>query len=201
MAPNTPRTSGTALAAHNRALLTDFINRCTTVTTCQRSEESLLGILRDQMEATLAELEAPEEQHLSWTGEVSLPGKQPGPTVVRLTDSLGHAYALGLDEDLREALGLLLVEPSDPDEVAAENADYDEQDGPLLEDETAEALFSYLVSESEEWQSGAAHQIHARSEPEALDYLLAHGPLRPDETKTLVTAIRLLHPDRFGPAA
>jgi hypothetical protein len=198
MASNAPLHSRTELAAHDRALLTDFFNRCTTALADR--EDSVLSILRDQMEATLAELEAPEHLALSWTERVTHPGTQPGPTVVHLTDTSGCAYALRLDDELREALGMMLVDPPDPDEVAAENADCDEQDGPLLEDVTDEALFSYLVNESDEWQSGTAHQVHARSAPDALDYLLAHGPLRADENKALITAIRLLHPERFGPA-
>jgi hypothetical protein len=96
-------------------------------------------------------------------------------------------------------LGLMLIEPPDPDEVAAENADC-EPEGPLLEDETAAALFTYLVNESDEWQSGTAHRMSTLTEPEALDYLLARGPLRPHENRALITAIRLLHPERFGPA-
>lgn len=200
MASNASLASGTELAAHHRALLTDFFNRCTTALADQRSEDTVLSILRDQLEAALAEREAPEDLALSWTCEVTHPGTQPGPTVVHLTDSIGCAYALHLDDELREALGLMLIDPPDPDEVAAENADYDEQDGPLLEDETADALFNILVSESDERQSGTAHQVHARSDSDALNYLLAHGPLRTHENKALVTAIRLLHPDRFGPA-
>ncbi|MEU3877659.1 hypothetical protein [Streptomyces sp. NPDC029704] len=38
----------------------------------------------------------------------------------------------------------------------------------------------------------------ALTEPEALNYLLARGPLCPH--RALITAIRLLHPERFGPA-
>lgn len=198
MASNAPLHSRTELAAHDRALLTDFFNRCTTALADR--EDSVLSILSDQLEATLAELEAPEHLALFWTERVTHPGTQPGPTAVHLTDSSGCAYALRLDDELREALGMMLVDPPDPDEVEAENADCDEQDGPLLEDETADALFSYLVNESDEWQSGTAHQVQARSDPDALDYLLAHGPLRADENKALITAIRLLHPERFGPA-
>ncbi|WP_331732106.1 hypothetical protein OG613_47455 (plasmid) [Streptomyces sp. NBC_00015] len=198
MASNAPLASRTDLAADARALLTEFVNRCTTaLASC---EGPALSILRDQMEATLAELEAPEELDLSWTGGVTHPGMQPGPTVVDLIDSRRRAYALRLDDEMRDALGMMLVDPPDPDEVAAENADCDEQDGPLLEDVTAEALFSYLVNESDAWRSGTAHQVHARSDPDALDYLLARGPLRADENKALITAIRLLHPERFGPA-
>lgn len=148
----------------------------------------------------MAELE-PEGLALSWTGGVTHPGTQPGPTAVHLTDSTGCAYTLSLDDELREALGLTLIDPSDPDEVAAENAHNDEQDGPFLEDKTADALFGYLINESDEWESGTAEQVHALSDSDTLDYLLALGPLRPDESKVLVTAIRLLHPDRFGPAA
>ncbi|MEU5199011.1 hypothetical protein AB0G86_34070 [Streptomyces scabiei] len=196
MASKTPLASRMDLAARDRALLTDFVNRCTAALASR--EVSVLSILRDQMEATLAELEAPEHLALSWTEQVTHPGTQPGPTVVHLTDSSGYAYALRLDDERREALGMMLVDPPDPDEVAAENADCDEQDGPTLEDETAEALFSYLVNESDEWQSGTAHQVRALNAPDALDYLLAHGPLRA-ENKTLIIAIRLLHPERFGP--
>ncbi|MFB6985555.1 hypothetical protein [Streptomyces sp. NPDC056304] len=143
----------------------------------------------------------PQPVPLSWTRLVTFPGADPGPTTVHLIDDTDGTYALRLDDDLREALGQLLTEPSDPDEVAAENGDYDEEeDTPLIEDVTAEALYSYLISESEEWQSGTAHQVHALPEPASLDYLLTHGPLRPEENKTLITAIRLLHPERFGPA-
>lgn len=200
MASNAPQAS-TEPAAHARALLTDFLNRCTNALADRRDEDdAVLSILRDQMEATLTAQEAPEPLPLSWTGLVTQPGTPPGPTVVHLTDSTERAYALRLDDDLREALGLLLTEPSDPDEVAAENADYDEPDAPLLEDETADTLFNYLVNESDQWRSGTAHQVHTRPEPEALDHLLAHGPLRPHENQALITAIRLLHPERFGPA-
>ncbi|MGP4004659.1 hypothetical protein [Streptomyces sp. 8N706] len=69
-----------------------------------------------------------------------------------------------------------------------------------LPQKTADELFSYLVNEADQWQAGTAHEVHHRSEPAALDYLLAHGPMRPHETQTIVTAIRLLDPDRFGPA-
>lgn len=142
----------------------------------------------------------PQPVPLSWTGLVTAPGTDPGPTTVHLIDDMDGTYALRLNDDLREALGQLLTEPSDPDEVAAENGDYEEEDTPLIEDVTAEALYSYLISECEERQSGTAHQVHALPEPEGLDYLLAHGPLRPEDNKTLITAIRLLHPERFGPA-
>ncbi|WP_440581057.1 hypothetical protein [Streptomyces sp. PT19] len=131
---------------------------------------------------------------------VTQPGTRPGPTDVHLTDSAERAYALRLDDDLREALGLLLAEPSDPAEVAAESAGYEEPDAPLLEDETADTPFSYLVNEADQWRTGTAYQVHARAEPEALDYLLAHGPLRPRENQALITAIQLLHPERIGPA-
>ncbi|MFF3957395.1 hypothetical protein ACFYY1_29900 [Streptomyces sp. NPDC001890] len=201
MASNAPLASSAELAAHDRAVLTDFLDRCTTAMSdqCGRND-AVLAILRDQLEATVTDETAPAPLALSWTGQVTAPGTQPGPTAVHLIDSTEGAYSLHLDDELREALGLLLIDPSDPDEVAAENDDYDEEDGPLLEDATADALFSYLVSESDEWKSGTAHQVHARSEPEGLDYLLVHGPLRPDENKALITAIRLLHPERFGPA-
>lgn len=201
MASHAPLASRTELAAHDRALLTDFFNRCTTALADHRGEDdAVLRFLRNQMEATLTDREALEPLALSWTRQVTHPGTQPGPTVVHLTDSTGGVYALRLDDELREALGLMLIDPPDPEEVAAENADCDEPDGPRLEDETADALFSYLVSESDEWQSGTAHQVHARAEPDALDYLLSHGPLRRHESKALITAIRLLHPERFGPA-
>ncbi|MET7487090.1 hypothetical protein [Streptomyces sp. NPDC005538] len=165
--------AGQAAHDHDRALLTDFVRRYTTA--LAEREDSVLSALRDQLEATLAQLEAPEQVALSWTGQVTHPGTQPGQTVVHLTDSSGCAYALRLDDELREALGLTLIDPSDPDEVAAENADCDEQDGPFLEDKTAAALFNYLVNESDERQYGTAHQVHARSDPDALDYLLARG--------------------------
>ncbi|MGC5263916.1 hypothetical protein ACPXCO_23140 [Streptomyces cyaneofuscatus] len=201
MAPNGPLATSTELAAHDRALLTGFLDRCTTAISdmCGRND-AILTILRTELESTLTDQRAPEPLALSWTGQVTAPGTQPGPTVVHLTDSADGAYGLRLDDDLREALGLLLIDPSDPDEVTAENGECDEQDGPPLEDETADKLFSYLVSESDGWQSGSAHQVYIRSEPEGLDYLLAHGPLRPEENKALITAIRLLHPERFGPA-
>lgn len=200
MASKSPVPNRTELAAHDRALLTDFVNRCTTALAGQRGEDSALSVLRDQMEASLAPTEAHEGLALFWTERVTHPGTQPGPTVVHLADSVGCAYALRLDDEPREALGLMLTDPPDPDEVAAENADCDSPDGPHLEDETADALFNYLVNESDEWQSGTARKVHARSDPDALDYLLAHGPLRPHENKALINAIRLLHPERFGPA-
>lgn len=200
MTSSAPQAS-TEPAAHDRALLTDFLTRCTNALADRRGEDdAVLSILRDQLEATLTAQEAPGPLPLSWTGMVTQPGTRPGPTVVHLTDSTEGAYALHLDDDLCEAFGLLLTEPSDPDEVAAEDADYDEPDAPLREDETADTLFSYLVNESGQWRSGTAHQVPARSEPEVLDYLLAHGPLRPHEIQALITAIRLLHPERFGPA-
>ncbi|MFF9206669.1 hypothetical protein ACF1AE_33810 [Streptomyces sp. NPDC014986] len=198
MAAKAPQAS-TQSAAHDRALLTDFLNRCINALVDWGGEDdAVLSILRDQMEATLSAQKAHDPLPLSWTGLVTQPGTRPGPTVVHLTDSTEGAYALRLDDDLSEALGLLLTEPSDPGEVA-ENADYDEPDALLLEDETADTLFSYLVIESDARRSGTAHQVHARSEPEGLNYLLAHGPLRPHGNKALITAIRLLHPERFGP--
>lgn len=94
----------------------------------------------------------------------------------------------------------MLIEPPDPDEVAAKNADCDEPDGPLLdEDETAAALFTYLVNESDDWQSGAAHQVAALTEPEALGYLLARGPLRPHENRALITAFGSCIPSASAP--
>lgn len=198
MASNMSHAPTTELAAHDRALLTDFFNRCTTALAGQRGAGArVLSILRDQMEATLREQRVPPV--LSWTEHVTHPGTQPGPTVIHLTDSTAGAYTLHLDDNLREVLGLMLIEPPDPDEVAAENADC-EPEGPLLEDETAAALFTYLVNESDEWQSGTAHRMSTLTEQEALDYLLARGPLRPHENRALITAIRLLHPERFGPA-
>ncbi|MFH0245967.1 hypothetical protein ACGRHY_26935 [Streptomyces sp. HK10] len=199
MGSNSSHAATTELAAHGRALLTDFLRRCTTALAGQDGAEArVLSLLRDQLEATLREQRVPPV--LSWTGHVTHPGTQPDPTVVHLTDSAACEYALHLDDNPREILGLMLIEPPDPDEVAAENADCDEPDGPLLEDETAAALFTYLVNESEDWQSGTAHQVAALTEPEALDYLLARGPLRPHENRALITAIRLLHPERFGHA-
>ncbi|MFI9772205.1 hypothetical protein ACIHJG_35885 [Streptomyces sp. NPDC052415] len=158
--------AGTEPAAQDRALLTDFLTRCTDALADRRGEDdAVLSILRDQMEATLTAQETPEPLSLSWTGMVTQPSTQPGPTVIHLTNATEGAYELHLDDDLREALGLLLTEPSDPDEVAAENADLDEPDAPLLEDETAHTLFNYLVNESDQWRSGTAHQVHARPEP------------------------------------
>ncbi|MGW6145695.1 hypothetical protein [Streptomyces sp. NPDC055140] len=201
MASNAPLTSA-ELAAHDRALLTEFLHRCATpLGDRRRGGNAVLSILRDQLEAALTAQGAPEPLALSWTRLVTAPGKEPGPTIVHLTDSAEGAYELRLDDELREALGLVLIDPSDPDEVAAENADYDESEPPPLEDQTAEALFSYLVSESEAWQCGTAQLVHDLTEPEGLDYLLAHGPLRIDENKALITAIRLLDPERFGPAS
>ncbi|MFF7117424.1 hypothetical protein ACFY91_34650 [Streptomyces albogriseolus] len=185
--------------AHDRALLADLLNRCTSALAARHGAgASVLSILRDQMEAILHEQRVPLV--LSWTEHVTHPGTQPGPTVIHLTDSTAGAYALHLDDNLREVLGLMLIEPPDPYEVAAENADCEEPDGPLLEEETAAALFTYLVNESEAWQSGTAHHVSTLTEPEALDYLLARGPLRPHENRALITAVRLLHPERFGPA-
>jgi hypothetical protein len=155
MASNTSPASSAELAAHDRALLTDFVNRCTT--NLADLEDRVLSILRDQLAATLARLEAPEHLSLSWTRQVTHPGTQPGPTVVHLADSSGCAYALRLDDELREALGLMLIDPSDPDEVAAENADCDEQDGPFLEEATSDALFHYLVSTNPTHGSPAPH--------------------------------------------
>ncbi|MFH8257856.1 hypothetical protein [Streptomyces roseolus] len=199
MGSNSPHTATSESAAHGRGLLTDYLRRCTTALAGQDAGDvRVLNILRDQMEAVLREQQVLPV--LSWTGHVTHPGTQPGPTVVYLTDSAADEYALHLNDDLREALGLMLIEPPDPDEVAAENADCDEPDGPLPEDETAAALFTYLVDESEDRQPGAAHQVATLTEPEALDYLLARGPLRPHENRALITAIRRLHPERFGPA-
>jgi hypothetical protein len=195
MGPNISHATTTEPAAQDRLLLTDFINRCTTALAAQRAADStVLGILRDQMEATLREQRVPPV--LSWTEHVTHPGTQPGPTVIHLADSTAREYALHLDDNLREVLGLMLIEPPDPDEVAAENADC-EPDGSMLEDETAAALFTYLVDESDARQSGTAHRMSTLTEPEALDYLLACGPLRPHENRALVTAIRLLDPERF----
>ncbi|MFI5864761.1 hypothetical protein [Streptomyces sp. NPDC051546] len=192
-------TTTTNPAARDRALLTDFLSRCTTALTSPRGADArILSTLHDQVEATLREQRMPLA--LVWTELVTHLGTQPGPTVVHLTDAMAGDYELHLDDNLREVLGLMLIEPPDPDEVAAENDDSHEPDGPLLEDQTAAALFTYLIDKSVESRAGAAHQVKARSEPEALDYLLAHGPLRPQETQALITAIRLLHPERFGPA-
>ncbi|MFJ5952622.1 hypothetical protein [Streptomyces noursei] len=199
MGSNISHATTTELAAHDRALLTDFLNRCTTALVDRRgADASVLSILRDQMEATLCEQRVLPV--LSWTEHVTHPGTQPGPTVIHLTDSTAGEYVLHLDDNLRGVLGQMLIEPPDPDEVAAENADGDEPDGSLSEDETAAALFAYLVNESEDWQPGTAHQVSTLTEPEALDYLLECGPLRPHENRALITAVRLLDPERFGPA-
>ncbi|AVZ71019.1 hypothetical protein SLUN_00860 [Streptomyces lunaelactis] len=89
------------------------------------------------------------------------------------------------------------VHVSTPIEPAAPK----EKPGDLpLAKKTADELFAYLLAEADEWEAGTADQVHGRNDPDALDYLLTHGPLRDHETKTLVTAIRLLDPDRFGPA-
>ncbi|MFD7866977.1 hypothetical protein [Streptomyces sp. NPDC059783] len=197
MGSNSSHTGASEPDVHGRGLLTDYVRRCTAALAGQDfGDVCVLNILRDQMEAVLREQQGLPV--LSWTGHVAHPGTHPGPTVVYLTDSAADKHALHLDDDLREALGLMLIEPPDPDEVAAENADGVEPDGPLLEDETAAALFTYLVDESEDRQPGAAHQVATLTEPEALDYLLARHPLRSYENGALVTAIRLLNPERFG---
>ncbi|MGW3391918.1 hypothetical protein [Streptomyces cinereoruber] len=199
MGSNSSHATTTEPAAHGRGLLTAFLRRCTTALAGQNvADARVLNILRDQLEATLREQQV--RPVLTWTEHVTHPGTQPGPTVVHLTDPAAGEYVLHLDDNLREALGLMLIEPPDPEEVAAENADYDEPDGPLLEDETAAALFTYLVSESDDRQPGTAHKVAALTEPEALDYLLGRGPLRPHENRALITAIRLLYPERFGSA-
>lgn len=101
------------LAAHDRVLLTDFFNRCTTALVGQGGAGArILSILRDRMEATLREQRVPPV--LSWTEHVTHPGTQPGPTVIHLPDSTAGEYTLHLDDHLREVPGLMLIEPPDP---------------------------------------------------------------------------------------
>ncbi|WP_327411352.1 hypothetical protein OG458_42200 (plasmid) [Streptomyces sp. NBC_01281] len=135
---------------------------------------------------------------LSWTGLVTAPGAHSDITVVGLVDEQGGTHHLELDDDRREALGMVLIDPSDPDEVAAENDDTTPADEPALEDETAYGLFHHLLTEAEQRQPTFAHQVRDLSEPDCLDYLLTHGPLDPQTNKVLITAIRLLDPERFG---
>ncbi|WP_406530722.1 hypothetical protein [Streptomyces sp. I8-5] len=65
-------------------------------------------------------METPLE--VSWDRLVCHPAEPGGDTVVCCKTATGHPVALVLDDDLREALGLLLVDP-DPDPDDAEPFD------------------------------------------------------------------------------
>jgi hypothetical protein len=78
MGSNMSHATTTELAAHDRALLTDFFNRCTTALAGQRGAGArVLSILRDQMEATLREQRVPPA--LSWTEPSPTPAHNPAP--------------------------------------------------------------------------------------------------------------------------
>lgn len=57
-----------------------------------------------------------------WDHLVIHPDKSTDDTIVCCLTDDGQPVALCLDDELREALALTLIDPPDPDEVAAENA-------------------------------------------------------------------------------
>jgi hypothetical protein len=58
-----------------------------------------------------------------WDRLVIHPENATDDTIVCCLTDDGQPIALCLDDELREALGLTLIDPPDPDEVAAENGD------------------------------------------------------------------------------
>lgn len=64
--------------------------------------------------------------------------------------------------------------------------------------EGAHRLWGFLVSEANE-RGDVSDVVFDGPEPEAADWLLANSPLYTEDTRALVTAIRLLDPHRFGP--
>ncbi|WP_331726007.1 hypothetical protein [Streptomyces sp. NBC_00470] len=68
---------------------------------------------------------------LTWTGQVTHPGRGGGDTFVHCLDAAARPCLLRLDEDLAEALADMLGDPPDPDEVAAENDDTIPETGPV----------------------------------------------------------------------
>jgi hypothetical protein len=54
---------------------------------------------------------------LRWTGLVSTPHDRTQDTVVDCTDAAGRVYKLHLTEDLSEALGGMLIDPPNPDDL------------------------------------------------------------------------------------
>lgn len=63
--------------------------------------------------------------------------------------------------------------------------------------DTAHNLWGYLVSEGNRVGS-VPELVFEGPEPEAADWFLANSPLYTEDTRALVTAIRLLDPHRFG---
>ncbi|MGW5529465.1 hypothetical protein [Streptomyces xanthochromogenes] len=117
------RDADECLRDHETALLTDFTDRCATALSgCCSECDIAVKVIRGRLAATIDHAAVPERLNLHWAEQVDTPHDPAAETVVHLTDANDRPFALTLTADQREILGDMLLNPPDPDEVAAETA-------------------------------------------------------------------------------